>query len=384
MRKLYLLLVLFGTIVFAQNTQADTEPSYELWQDSNFVKAYLVVADPGTKIYSIFGHACLRMVCDTFDMDYCYSYECVDVPHITWHYITNTLNMGMIATPTKEYLQQYADENRGATEYELLLSTDAKRHLWQVLDEKIMEGHKLPYDFIKRGCAYSCIPIMEKTLRKTQMCYPQTANCVKQTRRDAMYEFAHNNTPWQLLIFNTIAGTDIDKLQIGKKNIILPTQLAEFWQQTTIDGKPLLDNKAHILIPAGKSLSKPLITPTLVAFLILLISIASWRITIPFWDYATLGIVTILGTLEVYLIFFSNLPCTQWNWLIIPFNIVPAIVWRWRQYWSTPYAIIVILWAIAMIVIPHHLTDNAYSILALAWSIVLLKDNKHLQKFRRN
>lgn len=384
MRKLDLLLALFGTLVFAQNIQAETEPSYELWQDSNFVKAYLVVADPGTKIYSIFGHACLRMVCDTFDMDYCYSYECVDVPHKAWHYITNTLKMGMIATPTNKYLQQYTDENRGVTEYELLLSTDAKRHLWQVLDEKIMEGHKLPYDFIKRGCAYSCIPIMEKTLRKTQMCYPQTANCVKQTRRDAMYEFAHNNTPWQLLIFNTIAGTDIDKLQIGKKNIILPTQLAEFWQQTTIDGKPLLDNKAHILIPAGKSLSKPLITPTLVAFLILLISIASWRITIPFWDYATLGIVTILGTLEVYLIFFSNLPCTQWNWLIIPFNIVPAIVWRWRQYWSTPYAIIVILWAIAMIVIPHHLTDTAYSIFALAWATVLLKDNKHLQKFRRN
>ena len=45
----------------------------------DFVTVSLLVADPGLSTYSVLGHACLRMQCPAFGMDYCFSYESEDV-----------------------------------------------------------------------------------------------------------------------------------------------------------------------------------------------------------------------------------------------------------------------------------------------------------------
>lgn len=82
-----------------------------------------------------------------------------------------------------------------------------------------------------------------------------------------------------------------------------------------------------------------------------------------------------------YLILFSNLPCTDWNWLIIPFNILPAIFWYWRRYWALPYAGIIFIWCLVMIgeyLWGHVLVDWPHILLALSFAVILFK-----QRFSR-
>lgn len=377
---IYCLIALFSFCCVKSAAQEQpTAEQRELWSKPDFVQASLIVADPGSAVYSIFGHACFRLVCDHYDLDYCYTYEWVAVPNAMFRFFTGQLKMGMMAIPTSEYLNQYSAQSRGVKEYPLLLTIDAKRHLWQVLDEMVLQGCNMPYDYIKCGCASSCIPIMEQVLRKDTLCYPLSSG-EKPTRREALYAFACEAHPWQLFFINVVAGTEIDKHLSGKRNIILPTQLVDFWQQTTVDGQPMLGSQPHELLPSAPTDGRKIFTPLMAAIILLIVSLMSWWLNIPWWQYVMLGLATVIGVVEVYLVCFTSLPCTQWNWLIVPFNILPAFLWRWRKYWAVPYAVVILLWVIVMAAIPHRMTDPACLILALAWATVLLQDKvkKHI------
>ena len=62
----------------------------------DFVIASLLVADPGTVMYSVLGHACIRLQCPTFGMDYCFSYES-DVSQKVLSFLAGKLMMGLPA-----------------------------------------------------------------------------------------------------------------------------------------------------------------------------------------------------------------------------------------------------------------------------------------------
>jgi len=51
-----------------------------------------------------------------------------------------------------------------------------------------------------------------------------------------------------------------------------------------------------------------------------------------FWLQALfLTLQMTLGAFLVYLVFCSSLPATTWNWLLIPFNPVTPLLWKWRS-----------------------------------------------------
>lgn len=92
-------------------------------------------------------------------------------------------------------------------------------------------------------------------------------------------------------------------------------------------------------------------------------------------DCLVLTITTAFGLLTTYLVAFSHLPCTDWNWLIIPFNLLPVLAWPWRKYWALPYLVMIVLWCIGMLCAPHRLVESAHILLALAFAVVLLKQS---------
>jgi hypothetical protein len=77
-----------------------------------------------------------------------------------------------------------------------------------------------------------------------------------------------------------------------------------------------------------------------------------------------------------YLICFSDLCCTDWNWLIIPFNPLPLIFWHWRKHWALPYAGILAVWCVAMASITlwgHVLVDWSHIVFVIVWILLLFK-----------
>lgn len=366
----------------ASKSTITPEQQQELWKQLDFVKAYLVVAEPGGALYSIFGHACLHLVCEAYDLDYYFSYESEDASKKVWQFLQGKLKMGMAALTPEEYLSDYIAEGRGVVEYELNLPIDIKRELWRVLDQHVMEGMYLPYDFEARGCAYACTKMLDEALGSTPIEFGPWNEKYNQTRRELAYNFAKDKFPWNLMFIMVMVGTEIDKTLPPSEKLIIPTDLAEVWQKAKVNGEPLLSMEAIELAPSVMRNSKTMVTPNMVALVLLVLVIVGWLIKRPYIDWLILGIVTLIGLLMTYLVLISTLPCTSFNCLIVPFNLLPAIAWKWRRYWALPYAGLLVAWMIGMVVPSHRLADPSMLILTAAWVVVLVKNALPLQ--RRN
>jgi len=353
----------------------------------DFVTVSLVVCDPSDVLYSTLGHAALHLQCPTFDLDYIFSYESENVREKIWTFLRGKLKMGMFALSPEEFLQGYKDDGRGVKEYRLNLSPAQKQKLWEVMDKHVMEGANLPYDYFNRGCAKSVVIVMHEAIGKQAIHYaPWSDKYKKQTQRELVRDFI-TEAPWEEFYMYFLIGVEGDKSYPCEKKLIIPSDLVEVWQQATFDnGDNVLDSNAHVLLEPTTQLKAGPFKPMPVCMILLILSIVSLatirmshpacRLAGTITDYAVLTISGIAGIVMTYLIVFSSLPCTRWNWLIIPFNILPAIGWYWRKYWALPYAVIILIWCIVMAwqwMFGHILVDWAHIILAMTLGITLLK-----------
>ena len=342
----------------------------EAGEDEDFVIASLLVASPGDVLYSCVGHACLRMQCPEHNLDYCFSYEGEPVKHQIGRFFAGKLKMGMFALPTKEFLSIYKKEQRGIKEYRLNLPLEAKRRLWKILDDKMMEGIDLPYDYLTRGCAQTTIQFLVQSLDTIPIQFAPWPEKYDETRRELLASHV-SAYPWNRLSLYTLVGNEADNTNCSKlESVVIPSDLVEVLQGATINGSPIISEAPVELVHGETTIGHTWFTPMLLAVILLLLSVANFWLHWPFIDWALLGIQFLLGLFLCYLVFISNLPCTEWNWLLIPFNPLPLLLWHWRRRWALAFAVILVGWLLVMCFYPHQLTDWAYVVLAA--SLVLL------------
>ena len=292
--------------------------------------------------------------------------------------------MGMFSASPDLILDEYRNEGRGVREYKLNLSPTQKQELWRVVDQMIALGVDRPYDYFHYGCAISIVDIVNQAIKPQKIQYNAWPDYFTGTLREIGYRsVTKSGFLWNRFALMTLAGSDIDGSLPQERKLIIPEDLVTVWQKATIDGKPLLEPSPRVLVESGNAQVSTWFTPLVVAILLLMLALTSllsvWmksinlRLCSKVIDYLVFAIQMLMGMVVCYTVFLSPLPCTRWNWLIIPFNILPAMFWHWRKYWALPYAIVIALWCGGMLCAPHRLVEYAHIILALSFSIILLK-----------
>ena len=355
----------------------------------DFVVASLVVAEPGEVLYSVLGHACLHLQCPAFGLDYIFSYESESVKGKVFRFLTNDLNMGMMSLSMEDYLLPYVEEGRGVKEYHLNLPPDVKSELWRMCDERVGQGMYLEYDPVKRGCAISVVHCVEDAIwsanemtgNNYQIVYPEWGNKSNRTIREIFYDNAAKG--WGLFWCMTmVSGRYVDNPDIPEEEkLIAPFELVERWQVATINGLPIISEEPIELAPSQNQYKGEWFSPLVFALLLFVLSIIGMFTKNSYLDYAFLSLYTTFTLLITYMLVFPSMPNTDWNWLIIPFNILPAICWKWRKKWALPYVIVIALWCVGMLCAPHRLVEYAHMVLALSFGIVLLKQKYVNRKF---
>ena len=340
----------------------------------DFVEAYVVIADPGGHLYSVLGHCALRLKCDAFHLDYVFSYESEGVEQKTLAFLAGHLKMGLFAIPIDDYCATYAEEGRGVRQYPLNLSPLVKQELWRILDDEVARGNQLDYDYYHRGCAISCVRFVNKALKGKKIQYaPWERQQV--SGRELVREHTTNSL-WVRFVTCFISGDEVDELLYGENQLLIPEDLVAAWQNATLDGKTLLDLEPEVLVKGEPQTGNSWFTPLVFSLLILLLCIVNFWSNKPYWDWLMLGAITIIGIMMTYLLFVSDLCCTDWNWLYIAFNPLPIILWHWRKYWALPYVGVQTIWCIAMLYrlfTDQVLVDWPHIILALSFCLVLVK-----------
>ena len=314
----------------------------------DFVFVSLMVADPTDwrdDMLGMLGHAFLRLQCPVFGLDYCFSYESENVNTQFSKYAQGKLKMGMFAIPTDEYLQDYWKWNRAVHEYRLNLPPDVETRLWEIMDNKLSRGLSLKLDLSRRGCAISAVHFIKAALQDIPIVYPQGTRYETLSRREIMYQDLEAH-PWLRLLYGTVIPNDYDKDCPIDEKLIVPADLAEIWQQSTVKGNVLAEYVGDIVSSDYVAPEPPFITPQRVAWAILLITLLLITLGINGWHWVLLGIQFLVGGFLLYSALFTQ-QFAGAGWLI--------------------EALVLVCW-------PHMLVDPAYIILLLSYSVLFASE----------
>lgn len=336
--------------------------------DPGFVKASLLVFGPGDTLFACVGHCAIRLECPTFKLDNCFSCESEPIDGNWFKLLMGNMTMGMYAVPTDKFLEFYVASGRKCTQYEMNLPPEVKQRLWKILDKQVGRGPVLHYDYIKYSCAQSILyPILE-AVRPLPIVFPPWPKKYEQTRREIL-AFDLRECKWTRAFLHTIAGTEVDRAVSKLESVILPPDLLELLQGSTIMGKRVITDPGTVLLAYRESGMRRRFTPMVMAGIFLALAVFGLFVRRREITWLFLAVQSVLGLLMFHLLFVSNLPATEWNWLIIPFNLLPVLFWRWRRHWARPFAVTLVLWEIGMMLSPHLLTDFAYYVLVFAYAV---------------
>jgi hypothetical protein len=128
--------------------------------------------------------------------------------------------------------------------------------------------------------------------------------------------------------------------------------------------------------------TSPIFTPQLLAWVLLLITLLLMAFRVNSWKWVLLGIQCLLGLFLLYVALFTQL-FTSAGWLmVLLFNPLPLLLWKWHRYWQLPYAALLLIEALVLVCWPHMLVDPAYTILLLSY-IVLFTSEPIMQVYAR-
>ena len=340
--------------------------------DPNFVTASLLVFGPGEELYGRAGHIAFRLECPKFDLDYAFSYEGEAAGDQILKFFAGRLKMGMFAIPTQEFLKQYIETGRGCRQYVLDLSPAAKVRLWKLFDDLVARGADLPYDYIKRGCAQSTLQTLLTAIRPERIESVEWPERFRMSRRELLHSYIADS-PWTCLLLHMISGPEADLERSMIDKVITPDDLLDYLRRVRVEGRPILTIEPQELLPQTLNSSRCFISPMMVAvFLVLLAVVGLFRFTTPIGLFL-LFVQSVIGIAESYIVFVSDLPASSWNWLVVPFNPLPLVLWHWRRYWAWGFVAVLLAWEAFMLLSPHQLTDPAYLVIVLAYVIFYVK-----------
>lgn len=341
--------------------------------DEDYVRASLVIASPGDFLFTTFGHACLRLECPTHQLDYVYSYESESMGGKYLEFLSGDLHMAIKAVPTEEYVQQYKAQGRGVASYSIHLPIAVKQRLWRQMDERCEEA-RIPYDYYNRNCAVSVFRWLRESIDADSLVVSEWPASCMLTNKEKGVDYIENK--WLRFLFLTLQAGEAEYATVSMEDRVkLPSELLYILQHATAYGNTLVKVDKEVLAEQTKVITPCPVTPLMVIAVILLLFLSNGYFGWAWLHYPLWIFQVALGMLLTYLLVFSTLPCTQWNWLIIPFCPLTAVFWYWRQYWLLPYALVCVVWIVWMLLLPHRvvLPEHYFMVLTLAISAVEMK-----------
>lgn len=280
---LLLFLLIVPVCLVAQDDTTDNQPTDSIDRLApDFVTASICLADPTDwhdDLLGVLGHAFIRLQCPTYQLDYCFSYEGESANENLSRLLTGDLKMGLFAAPTQEYIEPYQRWNRTIREYTLNLPPEAELRLWETMDKHLEEGIDLPLDLTTHGCVQTIVQNVTLALDTTEIVYGKWPEEFKLSR----YEIIDRTLapyPWLRLLAKCLGMYgSFDQPCSNDQKIILPRQIAEVWQQATVNGKPLLTYRGTLTEGASPVVEPPFFTP-IMALIVFLIVVATLMIIV--------------------------------------------------------------------------------------------------------
>ena len=384
---LAMMLALIAPSQYATAARANNKVTV-LPDSSNFVTASLVIAEPLHALYSVFGHATLRMECPSFGLDYVFTFESDPNFGTFMTGIAGKAKAKYVAVPTDTFINDTRREGRGLKQYRLNLTHHEKQELWRLLDNEMMAGAYRNFNLLTDNCLTSSILNVERCLIGEHlewgpMRYPQTHS------DGHVLRYAAQHSPWAEFLFITFIGSGYDHWSMMESRI-MPATVASMLREakiindsTGVSRFVITDPGTTLVESSGRDKATP-ITPNIVfgalLLLTLLITLAEWVLhwhrVAKVYDILLVVAQSLVCLLMLYVTFFSELFETQWNWYLVVFLPLPLLFWQIRNKkiashcWLC-YSIVLVLFIlstpfIGILDLPHQLITGSLLIRSIS------------------
>lgn len=307
---LYIMLLFLTLTANAQNAGTPSDDS--LHTD---VHAALVVITPGDTPASLLGHIAIRMWCPSAKLDYCFTEKITDWGNEFVTAVFKRVKVGIVPEETKMFREDYRSQGRGITEYELDLTLEEKRKLWMLLDKEVCKGLANDMDYVTNGCAIIATNMVLTAIsdRHIDLTTIIDKYIDGNTRREILLRYKGFDS-WEGFIGHSIFSGKLDDKVTGDAKLIMPQDVITIFKAANITS-----GKNVICRPTVKAKDDTYLSPLVFALIFLALCI----VRIDIMDYPIMALHTILSLFYFSVVFVSDAPGTEWNWLVIIFN--PAI-----------------------------------------------------------
>lgn len=355
--------IIFLLLFFiASNSFAQTE------RDSSGLRISLLTCQPGSELYSVFGHSALRIVDSTAGTDIVYNYGTFDFndPDFYTKFVRGKLLYFVSQVSYPDFLFEYQYFKRGVFEQVLQLKQQEKEKIQSDLFSNVREENRYyKYDFLFDNCTTRLRDIIFKT-RTSEAFEPNPITGGRPTFRDHLHTYLDRaEMQWTALGIDLLLGIDADREMSISASMFLPEFLQKGVKSTnTQEGKlekeELVLNRDSQPAPAKNPFyATPVFAITLLSLILLLpgIYVSKWG-GFQLLSDSILFIVT--GLLGVFLLFmwfgtdhqsFSKNVNLIWAF---PFNLYFAFQLKKIKQWVKPVfktfsVLIILLIAISLV-----------------------------------
>lgn len=327
MKKLFIILLL---IVISPAHEAISQPVDSL-------DIYLLTCEPGTAVYSVYGHSAIRVVVRGTNYDNVYNWGIFDfeTPNFAFRFAKGKLDYLLGEYRYKRFLEEYFFEGRSVWSQKINLSGDEKKKLLGLLNENLKpENIKYRYDFFYDNCATRVRDIIENSLEKPVIYQDMKS---RKSFRKLIDEF-QDEMPWLDFGADFLLGLPADKRASFRDQMFLPVYLKDNMTTATVihsgNREPLLGPAELVLDMSGDSECKalPWLPAAIVWLIFIFVTLVTFVLGIPILgkitDWVFLTFFSLISVVLFFLTFFSDHQAVHYNIMALAFNplIIPVAI----------------------------------------------------------
>lgn len=242
----FILFFLFGFKAISQN------PSF--YKLSNRARVSVISTSPGEDLYTVFGHAAIRIQDSLSQQDWVYGYGEFDfnTPNFYPEFVRGSLLYTISKDPFPLFKSEFLSEPYQMKEQVLNLDSNQKQKIFSILETNTLPQNRLyRYDFFYDNCATRIRDVLNKSIPNSSL-FSTKSSKSSPTFRDLIKIYLVDR-PWIQLGTDLILGIPADKHLSPYEQTFLPFYLSQYIGAAYLPNhKPLVKSESYILVNKSK------------------------------------------------------------------------------------------------------------------------------------
>lgn len=334
----YFLLVFFSILIFQSKVNAQSL--------SPAATVSILTCNPGTDVYSMYGHTAIRVSDPDMGLDAVFNYGVFsfESPNFMYRFAKGQTDYLMVGQKFRSFMRAYDEEKRSVYEQVLNLSAESKNKLYRaLLDNAKRENREYRYNFFMDNCATRVRDMIERNGGGT---IHFTDNHPTESYRDLIKKF-HHSFRWIDLGIDLLVGKKAEQPVSAYGQMFLPEYLKDQFAKAEITtegtAQPLVSETRTLVEYPNSKLISDLLWPAIVfGFLFLVIAVISIRGYLrksktDWLDYWLFGLTGFAGLIIGWFTLYSEHPAMSPNYNLLwafPANLLFVFAWKNKKWRS--------------------------------------------------